>query len=108
MRVEILYLSGCPNYPPAVSRTRDALHQEGVTADLIEIAVNDADTAVAVGFLGSPTIRIDGQDVELSARSAQTFGLTCRTYLAGGQRAGVPPMEWICAAIRAAKIEQGV
>jgi hypothetical protein len=75
---------------------------------VVEIAVNDADTARSIGFLGSPTIRIDGQDVELSARSAQTFGLTCRTYVAGGRRAGVPPIEWIRGAIREAKARQEV
>jgi len=108
MKVEILYLSGCPNYPPAVSRTREALQQEGVAAEVVEVEVNDADTAGAVRFLGSPTIRIDGQDVELSARSARTFGLTCRTYLAGGHRTGVPPVEWIRAAVREAKTKKQV
>jgi hypothetical protein len=108
MKVEILYLSGCPNYPPAVRRTREVLQQEGVTEEVVEIAVNDAETAEAVGFLGSPTIRVDGQDVEIPARSARTFGFTCRTYLDGGHRTGVPPAEWIRAAVREATQKQQV
>jgi hypothetical protein len=103
MNVEILYIPGCPNHPPAVVRVREALTQEHVTANVVEVAINDMATARLVGFLGSPSIRVDGQDVEPSARSVRQHGLTCRTYANGGQRAGVPPLEWIRAAVREAK-----
>jgi hypothetical protein len=103
MKVEVLYFSGCPNHPVAVDRVREILQQENVTAEMIEIQVRDAATADAMKFLGSPTIRIDGHDIELSARSAKAFGLTCRTYMVDGHRDGVPPMEWIRAALIEAK-----
>jgi hypothetical protein len=103
MKVEILYFPGCPNHLPAVQRVREALEQEGTPADMIEVEVTDAATAQQVGFLGSPSIRVDGQDVERSARSARDFGLMCRTYLDGDNRAGVPPPEWIRAAVREAR-----
>lgn len=106
MKVEILYISGCPNYPPAVSLAREALKQEGVLAEVVEVEVKDAERAQDVGFLGSPTIRVDGQDVEPSARSANAFGFTCRTYLVGARRDGVPPLEWIRAAVREAEERQ--
>jgi hypothetical protein len=51
-------------------------------------------------FLGSPSIRIDGRDVEPSARLSNQFGMMCRTYTNAGRRAGVPPTEWIRAALR--------
>ena len=103
MKVEILYLAGCPNYSPAVGRVQEALRQEGVLAEMVEVEVSDAATARTVGFLGSPSVRIDGQDVEPPARSAQEFGLMCRTYPDNGRHAGVPPLEWIRAAVREAK-----
>jgi hypothetical protein len=105
MKVEILYFSGCPNHPPAVGRVREALQSEGVSAEMIEVEIKDAATARVVGFLGSPTIRINGRDVEPAARSAEGFGLTCRTYTDGVRRAGIPPMEWIRAAVQEAKGE---
>jgi hypothetical protein len=102
MRVEILYFSGCPNRAPAVDRVCEVLDQEGMPADVIEIEVKDEAAAQRVGFLGSPTIRVDGQDVEPSVRSFRAFGLMCRTYINGDQRTGVPPSEWIRAALREA------
>lgn len=103
MKVEILYLSGCPNHVPAVDRVRVVLQQEGTPADMVEVEVKDAATAQRVGFLGSPTIRVDGQDVEPAARAARDFGMICRTYNDSGQRTGVPPPEWIRAAMLEAK-----
>ena len=103
MKVEILYFAGCPNRPPAVGHVLEALQQEGVSAELVEVEVNDAATACVTGFPGSPTIRIDGRDVESAARSTQAFGLMCRTYIDDGYRAGVPPIEWIRSAVREAR-----
>ena len=103
MRVEILYFSGCPNHAPAVDCVRAVLAQEDTQAEMVEVEVRDVATAQRIGFLGSPTIRVDGQDVELAARAERAFGLSCRTYIDGGRRAGVPPPEWIRAAVREAK-----
>src|ERR1700722_17991263 len=103
MKVEILYSSGCPNHVTAVDCVREVLQQEETHADMVEVEVKDAITAQQVGFLGSPSIRVDGQDVEPEARAVRSFGMMCRTYLDGGRRAGVPPPEWIRAAVREAK-----
>jgi hypothetical protein len=100
MKIEILYFSGCPNYLPAVDRVREVLRQEGVDGDVVGIEVANAAAAQQMGFLGSPTIRVDGQDVEREARQADTFGFTCRTYIDAGRRCGVPPREWIQTAVR--------
>jgi len=51
-------------------------------------------------FLGSPTVRIDGSDVEPGAGERDDFGLKCRLYRSGGMTSGVPPREWVVAAIR--------
>ena len=99
MKVEILYFSGCPNHAPTVDRVREVLKQEGTTADMIEVEVKDMATAHKIGFLGSPSIRVDGQDIEPAMRGNDGFGMMCRTYIDSGQRSGVPPQEWIRAAL---------
>jgi hypothetical protein len=103
MKIEILYFAGCPNHQPAVARVQEILRQETVSAELVEVEVKDAAAARIAGFLGSPTIRIDGRDIEPAARSSRAFGLGCRTYADNGNRAGVPPVEWIRAAVQEAK-----
>ena len=103
MRVEIFYISGCPHHQLVADRIREVLQQEEASADLVEIEVKDAITAQEVGFLGSPTIRVDGRDVELAARTGRSFGMSCRTYVDHGRRVGMPPPEWIRAAVRHAR-----
>ena len=97
MKVEILFFEGCPNHPPAVERVQEVIQQEGVAAEVAEVEVRDEATAKAVGFLGSPTIRVNGIDIEPEARSCKPTGMACRTY-AGG----LPSRELIREAIRQA------
>lgn len=99
MTVEVLYIDGCPNHASSVRRVKAALEELAVAADLIEVPVADSASALALHFLGSPTIRVDGIDIEPSSRNATQFGLTCRTYVAGSVRTGIPPVELIRTAI---------
>jgi copper chaperone CopZ len=100
MKIEILYFDGCPNHRPTVERVKKALQQEGLTADIAETNVGDDATAQAVGFLGSPSVRIDGLDIEPSVRSSKAFGMMCRTYAEEGRQVGPPPVELLRAALR--------
>ncbi|MBI3473013.1 MAG: hypothetical protein HY013_16780 [Candidatus Solibacter usitatus] len=73
MKIEILYFDGCPNHQPAVERVKEVLKEEGLAAEVVEVNVGDDASARSLGFQGSPTIRIDGLDVEPSARSSKEF-----------------------------------
>ena len=99
MKVEVLYFEGCPNHAPTVERVRDALQSENETADVREIEVRTQGEAESVGFLGSPSVRINGLDIEPEARSLKSYGLSCRTYLDGATRSGVPSSELIRLAV---------
>jgi hypothetical protein len=83
VKVEIFYFEGCPNHKPAVERVRSVLMQQGISAELTEIEVPDAESAEAVGFLGSPTIRVNGLDIDPAARAAKQAGFACRHYSGG-------------------------
>ncbi|GAC1432906.1 MAG: hypothetical protein NVS1B11_00020 [Terriglobales bacterium] len=99
MKVEVLYFKGCPNHLPTVERVRETLHGMGLHEEIREIEVDTQDKAEATAFLGSPSVRINGVDVEPSARGVRTFGLTCRTYIDDGPRTGLPSRELISDAI---------
>ncbi len=100
MKIEVFYFDGCPNHLPAVDLIREALKEKGVPAEIAEVKVEDETTARALGFLGSPSIRVNGFDVEAAARSSKDFGMMCRTYLEDGKRVGLPSREMIRAAIQ--------
>jgi hypothetical protein len=103
MKVEVLYFSGCPNHKPAVERVKEVLRAEGLSDEVAEIEVPDPETAQRLRFLGSPSVRINGLDVEPETRSATAFGMMCRTYVDGCCHTGLPTREVITAAIREAR-----
>src|SRR5260370_15420908 len=96
MKIEILYIDGCPHFPATVDAVERALGQFGLTCPIIETKVGDQEMAVIVAFLGSPTVRIDGLDIEPSARQTTPFGMMCRRYDGGG---GVPSEDLIQSAV---------
>ena len=100
MTVEILFFRECPNYLPAVERVQEALLVERISAEVKHVEVPDAATAAAQGFLGSPTVRVNGIDVDPSARSGGAIGFCCRTYTGASGREGAPSTELIRRAIR--------
>ena len=93
-RVEILYFEGCPNHEPAralVERLAGELRVEPV--DLVE--VGDPEAAVALRFLGSPTVRVDGVDVEPGAEERRDFAFSCRIYRSDGVASEQPAESWV-------------
>lgn len=102
MNVEILSFDGCPNHGPAIRLINDILEEEGLTADVVTVSVPDEATARRIAFLGSPSIRVNGQDIEPAARAATDYGMACRTYEENGRRTGLPPRDMIRQAIREA------
>jgi hypothetical protein len=98
MKIEVLYFEGCPNYLPAVDRLRTVLAREGLRAELIEIEVKDDSAAKALKFFGSPTIRVNGIDIEASSRRVSESGFACRCY-----PGGLPSEKMIRAAVREAR-----
>lgn len=94
MKIEVLYFAGCPNHPPAVERLKTVLRQDGLAAEVCEIEVKDESAAKALNFFGSPTIRVDGLDIEPAARTMLETGFACRRY-----PGGLPSEEMIRAAL---------
>ena len=53
-------------------------------------------------FLGSPTVRVDGRDVDPGAGERSDYGLKCRLYRSEEHSLSpVPPGEWIRSALEA-------
>jgi hypothetical protein len=98
--IELLYWDGCPSYPEAMELLQDVLAERGVDAEVRVRHVGTDAEAQALRFPGSPTIRIDGRDVDLAGAEAQP-ALTCRVYyLPDGRVSPIPSREDLEAALR--------
>jgi hypothetical protein len=98
-RIEVLYVDGCPNVNSAVGRAHAAIEVAGAAATVILVPVRNEDEARRLRFVGSPTVRVDGDDVEPTAVSCNDFGMQCRLYRVGGRLEGAPPVDWIVEAL---------
>lgn len=100
--IEILSFEGCPNAQIARDRVIEALRLEHTTAVVKAIGVETVERAQQMRFLGSPSVRVNGRDVEADD-SNESYGLMCRTYHANAQLEGAPAVNLIRAAIRSAR-----
>jgi hypothetical protein len=64
MKIEILYVPGSPNYQPTCERLQAVLASEAVKIGIQRIPVTTEAEAKALIFPGSPTVRVNGEDVE--------------------------------------------
>lgn len=98
--IELLFIEGCPSATQTEALLRRVLAEEGCATPVTKIVLSTPEQAVATGFLGSPTIRIDGRDIE-PARAEELGGaLGCRLYPTARGHSGVPPEELVRAAVR--------
>jgi hypothetical protein len=74
--VRILYTEGCANTPQTVRRVQDVAQKMGITIQVDQVLVTAQDQANELRFLGSPTVQINGQDIDPAARTATAFGFT--------------------------------
>ena len=99
MDIELLYWDGCPSYPEARELLQEVLAARGVDAEIRMTHVATDAEAENRAFPGSPTIRIDGRDVDQRGAHAAP-ALTCRIYhLPDGRVSPIPSREELEAAL---------
>jgi hypothetical protein len=100
--VEILYFEGCPNHEAAQVLVRRVAAELRIEPDLQLVRVPDEEAALERRFLGSPTVRVQGRDVEPGAEARDDFVLACRVYRTADGFAGRPDPAWVRDALREA------
>ena len=100
--VEILTFEGCPHAEPAIALVERVLGASGIDATLRRVDIPDPEAAAAHRFLGSPTIRVNGRDIEpgVSVERA-TYVLSCRIYRTESGMKGEPDERWLREALHA-------
>jgi hypothetical protein len=97
--VELLYFDGCPHYETLPRRLRELMHGVGAGDWLQLRRIPDETAARHERFLGSPTVRVDGHDVEPGANERSDFGLICRLYSTADGLRPTPLDEWVLDAL---------
>jgi hypothetical protein len=91
--IELLYWQGCPSHPEAKALLEQVLAELGRDDEIVLTEVTSDAEAERLRFPGSPTIRIDGRDIDAMGANGRP-SLTCRIYhLPDGRVSPVPSRE---------------
>lgn len=93
--VEILYFEGCPNHHPALALVERVSRELGIEPEIRLENVPDQEGARRMRFLGSPTIRVDGRDVDPYAEERSDYALACRVFRTDAGIVGQPDERWV-------------
>lgn len=98
--VELLYFEGCPSWEKGLDSLRAALLAEHVDANVATVKVQNDLQAQQLRFLGSPSFRLDGQ--ELWPERWRQYSLSCRVYSTSEGLRGFPTVAMLREALRKA------
>ncbi|MEK6978427.1 MAG: DUF2703 domain-containing protein [Candidatus Hydrothermarchaeota archaeon] len=109
VRIEFLYFrEGCPSWRKALQNLEEVLAEERIDAEVIKREITTQEEAVRYRFLGSPTIQVNGLDIEHRARTADAFQIGCRVYRTEEGLTGVPPKEMIRRALFEVRVHEAL
>jgi hypothetical protein len=104
--IEVLTYPGCPHRDAAIALAARVREQLGSAAKVRVVDIVDQLAAEQAHFLGSPTIRVDGRDIEPGAERQQEYVCACRLYRVGHSLRGLPEEDWLRQALRTAEARQ--
>ena len=93
--VEVLTFKGCPHGDPALALAQRVVEEMAADATVSRDDVPDAEAAVKERFLGSPTIRVNGTDIDPTATERSDYALSCRVYRTFAGVSGQPDEQWL-------------
>ena len=102
VRVEFLFFKSCPGHRQALINLKAALQESKVRADIVLINVTSQAQAAKVGFQGSPSIRVNGKDLD-GRNEGYSYG--CRIYQIAGKITPIPSKEFIQEKLRSLRQE---
>jgi hypothetical protein len=91
-KIEFLFFDGCPSYKKALYFLKEIIREENIEVELELIKVESPEDAEEVGFHGSPSIKVDGKDLEGKEGG---YSFNCRIYNIDGTLTGIPSKEYI-------------
>ena len=100
MEVELLWFSDCPNHQTARAMLEEVIAEVAPGTAIRDIDASDPAAAASVRFPGSPTIRVDGRDIDPTFNDPGDYTPRCRLYRTSAGLRGLPERDWIVAALQ--------
>jgi hypothetical protein len=95
-KIEFLFWEDCPSHPKALELLQEVMAEVGVDSPIEKIEVLADEDAARLAFPGSPTIRVDGVDIDAEGAAQMGTALTCRVYvLENGRFSPLPSREML-------------
>lgn len=80
VRIDVQFIGGCPNHRPMVELVAQLAAARGIRVDIREREIRTEAEAHQAQFRGSPTLLIDGRDIESDTAFRGPYALSCRLY----------------------------
>ena len=93
--VELLTTSNCPHRDAALALVQRVCGQLDGQAEIRLVEIPDQQAAERLRFLGSPTIRVNGRDIEPGAEGNDEYVCGCRLYKGRHSLRGLPEETWL-------------
>ena len=107
-KIEFLFWEDCPSHPEARKLLTEVMAELGLESPVEEIEVLTDEDAERLAFPGSPTLRVDGADVDPAGAAQMGTALTCRLYrLEDGRASPVPSKEMLRRALATTNSQNG-
>ncbi len=103
VEIYILYIEGCPGVLTVAKYVQEIIAEEAVGAEISLVLIETQEDAMNLHFTGSPTVRINGKDVETNFQDIKDYGLRSRQYYINGSKCEYPPKSMIKDAVKKAK-----
>ena len=97
--VELLWFSDCPNRAAARRMLEEVVAEVAPGTPIRDVDATDSVVAERVRFPGSPTIRVDGRDIDPSYSDPGDYTPRCRLYRTSAGLRGLPERRWIVDAL---------
>jgi hypothetical protein len=99
-KVELIWFGDCPHHADARRLLREVIDERAPGTPIVDVDASDAGVAAQLRIPGSPTIRVDGRDVDPGHVDPGDYTPRCRLYRTPTGLRGLPERSWIEAALR--------
>ena len=102
-KIGIFFIEGCPGVLPTAKHIKEVIAEESIDAEISLILIETPEDARQLHFTGSPTVRINGVDIETNIKDIKDYALKSRLYTIDGKNLDYPSKDMIKDAIKKIK-----